>query len=311
MGIFEQKMLSPMLIGVEQAPFDSLDYIYELKLDGVRCLAYLDKNGVDLRNKRNLRVTTIYPELSSIHKQVKKRCILDGELIAMKNGKPAFSEMQRRALLSAPFKIQLASKTLPVSFTTFDILYYEDNATMSLPLLERKALLAKVITESERLAVSRYIERDGIKLYQLAETNNLEGIVSKRKDSLYYHDKRTKDWTKSKNLLDDDFLICGYILKEQGIVSLVLGEYDGNILKYAGHVTMGISREDFQKIKAVPKQLHSPFLKTPKGNDNATWIQPELVGTVKYMEKTISGSMRQPVFKGLRDDMTPSNLKTR
>lgn len=79
--------------------------------------------------------------------------------------------------------------------------------------------LAKVVAASKHLAVSRYFEREGIKLYQLAESNNLEGIVSKRKDNLYYPDKRTKDWIKSKNLLDDDFLICGYIPKGQGTSS--------------------------------------------------------------------------------------------
>lgn len=300
--IFEQKMISPMLIGTEGAAFDSPDYIYELKLDGIRCLAYLDDSGVELRNKRNLRVAHIYPELAKIHKQVKARCILDGELLVMKDGRPYFAEMQRRSLMSDHFKINLAAAKLPVSFTAFDILYLKDRPLNELPLMERKDLLAATVQESDRLAVSRYIEEQGIALYRLAEENELEGIVCKRKNSLYHFGKRTRDWIKSKNLQDDDFVICGYIRKEKGVVSLVLGQYADGILQYKGHVTLGVGGADFERIAAVPADKNPPFHIVPKGNEDALWLKNGLVGTVKYMEKTAFGGLRQPVFKGLRDD---------
>lgn len=314
--IFEQKMISPMLIGTEGAAFDSPDYIYELKLDGIRCLAYLDDSGVELRNKRNLRVAHIYPELAKIHKQVKTRCILDGELLVMKDGRPYFAEMQRRSLMSDHFKISLAAAKLPVSFTAFDILYLGDSPVNELPLMERKNLLASTVQESDRLAVSRYIEEQGTALYRLAEENGLEGIVGKRKNSLYYFGKRTHDWIKSKNLLDDDFVICGYIRKEKGVVSLVLGQYgagmygDG-ILQYKGHVTSGVGGADFERIAAAPAGKNPPFQIVPKGNENAIWLKNGLVGTVKYMEKTAFGGLRQPVFKGLRDDKMPGDCVER
>lgn len=309
MDIFEQKSISPMLIGAEGPAFDSEDYIHELKLDGVRCLAYIDRNYLELRNKRNLRVAHIYPELSEIHRQVKHRCILDGELIVMRNGAPYFAEMQRRALMSDAFKIRLAAAKLPVSFTAFDILYDKDRPVNELPLMERKALLAATVMESDRLAVSRYIEEKGSTLYTLAEQNNLEGIVSKRKDSLYYFGKRTRDWIKAKNLKDDDFVICGYIRKEKGVVSLVLGQYGEGSLRYKGHVTLGVGGRDFERISNAPVSQTPPFDDIPGGHEQAVWLEPDLVGTVKYMEKTAAGSLRQPVFKGLRDDKAPKDCE--
>jgi len=294
-----------MLIGESDEPFDSPDYIFELKLDGERCIAYLDSSTTELRNKRNLKMLGKVPELSDIYKQANNRCILDGELIVVKDGKPDFFEIQKRSLMSNNFKIQLAASKCPASYAAFDILYYRDCEVTGLPLMERRKLLEKTIAENERLAVSRYIEEHGVEFYKLAEQNRLEGIVAKKKDSKYYLGKRTKDWIKIKYLQDDDFVICGYIHKEQGVISIVLGQYDNGLLIYKGHVTLGLSNADFQTINSMPKISKPDFIEIPSGNNNAVWIEPELVCTVKYMMKTSTGSMRQPVFKGLRNDKSP------
>ncbi|MBU3186814.1 ATP-dependent DNA ligase [Clostridium estertheticum] len=307
MDIFENKNIKPMLIGENQEAFDSPDYIYELKLDGERCIAYLDKDVTELRNKRNMKMLAKVPELSKIHKQVKHRCILDGELIIIRDGVPDFYEIRRRSLMSNTFKIQLASSKLPASFTAFDILYYDDHSVTDLPLMQRKKLLEKVIKENERIAISRYIEEQGIKFYQLAKQNNLEGIVAKRKDSKYYLDKKTKNWIKIKYLLDDDFVICGYIHKDGGVISIVLGQYLNKELVYKGHVILGLSTEDFQLIKATPQLSTQPFNELPSGNDNAVWILPRLVCIVKFMMKTANGGLRQPIFKGIREDKSPKD----
>lgn len=307
MDLFESKDIKPMLIGKNQEAFDSPDYIYELKLDGERCIAYLDKDVTELRNKRNMKMLAEVPELTNIHKQVKKRCILDGELIVIKSGKPDFYEIQKRSLMSNTFKIQLASSKLPASFTAFDILYYQDHSVTNLPLMERKKLLEKVINENERLAISRYIEEQGIQFYQLAKQNDLEGIVAKRKNSKYYSDRKTKDWVKIKYLLDDDFVICGYILKGGDVISIVLGQYLNKELVYKGHVTLGLSNEDFQLIKSTPQLSTQPFNELPSGNDNAVWLVPKLVCIVKFMMKTANGGLRQPIFKGTRDDKSPKD----
>lgn len=303
--ITENETLKPMLIGLEMEPFNDPNYIYELKLDGERCLAFLDKTETVLRNKRSIKMLGKFPELSQIHKQVKKSCVLDGELIVISEGQPNFYEVQRRSIMTNSFKIQLASSKLPATYTAFDILYYDGEKVTDLPLIERKKLLEKNIKENERIAISRYIEENGIELYKLTKQQNLEGIVAKRKESKYYFDKRTKDWVKIKYLKDDDYVICGYIIKDSGIISIVLGQYREKNMTYKGHVTMGMSSEDFKIIAQQKETGICPFYEMPKGNENAIWFQPNLVCKVKFMMKTDKGSLRQPVYKGLRFDKKP------
>ena len=307
--LWENKTVKPMLIGAEGEPFDSENYIYELKLDGERCIAYLDKDRTILKNKRNVLMLPKVPELSEIHRNVNVRCILDGELAVIKDGKPDFFEIQKRSMMSNPVKIDMAAKKYPACFTAFDILYYDDHQVMDLPLTERKEFLQKAVqSENSRFAVSRYIEKNGISFYNLAEQQELEGIVAKRKDSKYYLDRRTKDWIKIKYLQDDDFVIMGYFPKENSMNSIILGQYRTNELIYKGHVTLGVGGEPFKKIRALDK-IHCPFLEIPKGNENAVWVVPKLVCTVKYMMKTESGGLRQPVFKGLREDKAPEECR--
>lgn len=303
--IWETKNIRPMLIGTEGQPFDSDEYIYELKLDGERCIAYLDRDKTILKNKRNILMLPKVLELAEIHKNVNVRCILDGELAVIKDGRPDFFEIQKRSMMSNPVKIDMAAKKYPACFTAFDILYYENRQVTDLPLTERKELLQKaVISENGRFAVSRFIEKNGIQFYALAEQQELEGIVAKRKDSKYYFDKRTKDWIKIKYLQDDDFVVLGYVPKENSMNSIILGQYSNGQLVYKGHVTLGVGGEPFRRIKTLNK-TDCPFSEIPKGNENAVWVTPELVCTVKYMMKTESGGMRQPVFKGLREGKSP------
>lgn len=199
----------------------------------------------------------------------------------------------------------MAAKKYPACFTAFDILYFEDRQVTDLPLTERKKLLQKAVkSEDSRFAVSRFIEKNGIAFYNLAMQKELEGIVAKRRDSKYYFDKRTKDWIKVKYLQDDDFVVLGYVPKENSMNSIILGQYSNGRLVYKGHVTLGVGGEPFRRIKSLDKTSCS-FSEIPKGNENAVWVKPELVCTVKYMMKTESGGMRQPVFKGLREDKSP------
>lgn len=307
---FDKKIIKPMLIGATGDAFDSPDYIYELKWDGERCIAYLDpKNGTELRNKRNVKMLSKVPELADLHKQVKTQCILDGELIVLKDGKPDFFEIQRRSPMTNSFKIELLSKQHPASFIPYDILYYKDKDITLLPLMERKKHLTNVIkTETARMALSKYIDGQGIALYSLAEQQHLEGIVAKRKDSIYIEGKCTHDWIKIKNLKDEDFVVCGYIYKNNHMISIVLGQYDNSQLVYKGHVTLGVGGENFAQIKKIPR-IPSPLFAFPAGNENAVWIMPQLVCVVKFMDYTAGGGMRQPVFKGLRHDKKPEECQ--
>lgn len=299
MDIFESKNIKPMLLSETHQPFDSTDYIFELKLDGIRCVAYLDQNTVELRNKRNMRLNQTYPELMNINKQVKKRCILDGELLVVKDGKPDFYDLQKRSLMTNKTKIEFAKQSYPVSFCAYDILYLDNQQITDKPLMQRKDFLQEIIIENQNISISRFIPDLGIKLYELTEQQGLEGIVAKKKESKYYFDKRTKDWLKVKNLQDEDFIICGYIEKENNVVSLVLGAYKGDNIISQGHVTLGVSRDDFKTISSIEKGQ-----KLFEENINTIWIMPVLVCTVSYMSKS-EDAMRQPVFKSLRNDKSP------
>ncbi len=294
------KALEPMLIASEKPAFNDKDFIYELKLDGTRALVYLDQD-TKIFNKRRLSLQHKFPELKQLHTYVKHRCILDGELFVYHDNHVDFFASQKRSLLSDRFKIQIASEQIPASFTAFDILYDKDRLVIDEPLMKRKQRLARLIKkEDQRFSVSRYIEEDGISLFELTTKQSLEGIVAKRKDSLYYPGKRTKDWIKCKNWLEDDYVICGYIEKEKGIISFVIGQYDNRELIYKGHVTMGTSLRFFEAHQ--PQKSQCPFKTVPSGNENAVWLKPTLVCVVAYMEKTPQDSLRQPICRGIRTD---------
>ncbi len=302
--LFEDKNISPMLLYEVKEPFDDKDYIYELKLDGIRCLVYLDSNSVVLQNKRYKDVTDIYPELSNMYKCVKGKVILDGELVCLVDGKPNFYALQTRSLMQDKFRIKLASNINPIQFCAFDILYCNGQDVTDKKLLERKALLKKSVTEGNGLSVSRYIEEKGIAFFELAKAQELEGIVAKKKDGLYHIGKRTRDWVKIKVMQDEDLLICGYQPDVDGQPKdLVLGYYDDNgKLQCRGKVYLGVSKQerkiiyDFAKTHTVTEP-HFDIYK------NIVWLEPELVGTAHFMQETENGTMRQPVWKGLRDDV--------
>lgn len=298
MDIFDIKGIKPMLIADQVDPYDDIDSIFELKVDGIRCIAYCDNTSVDLRNKRNMKLLPRFPELGNIYKYCQKKCILDGELNVLVNGKPNFYETQKRTLLSDPFKIQLSHTKHPANFVAYDILYYQNRIITDLPLIERKKILSDVILENNFLSISRYIETNGKALFQIAMSQHLEGVVGKKKNSLYWFDKRTKEWTKVKVMADYEAIAIAYISKPNNMTSLVLAKYDeSNNLIITNHVTLGVS---LTKLKQQGLKLSKcPFLKIPKGYDNAVWIKP-IVCTIEYMPSE-KGGLRQAVFKGIRD----------
>jgi bifunctional non-homologous end joining protein LigD/DNA ligase-1 len=306
MNLFEIKNIQPMLIAEQKEPFNSKEYIFELKFDGIRCIAYLDKEYVDLRNKRNMKLGTIFPELKELHNQVNNKCILDGELIVTVNGKPNFHEVQRRSILKNKFKIKLISEKLPATFVAYDILYLGNKKITDYPLMERKKALEETIVENDRIAVSMYIDERGIDLYNIVVEQELEGVVAKHKNSKYYFDKRSKDWIKIKHLYDDDFVVCGYAFKNRdGMNTLFLGKYNEGRLIYKGNVSLGVNGSNFKKIIKHEKLDSPPFSHSIESKDKIYWIKPDLVITISYMHKTSSGALRQPVLKCLRTDKKP------
>lgn len=294
MDVYDARGASPMLISEEIEAFDSPDYLFELKLDGSRCLAYVEPGFVELRNKRMLSLLHLFPELADIHKAVRGRCILDGELVVLDNGKPDFEALLSREMTTKRIKIEIAAEKQPASFVAFDILYCDGEELTKLPLEERKRILRAKVDNTAYIAVSKAFERQGIALFDLTVQQGLEGIVAKRRDSKYYYGKRTKEWVKIKNLVDEDFLACGYIDKGKGACSLVLGKQEGTSLSYEGHVTLGVS---FHKVAGIPTTANCPFENPPAGNEQAVWFDPPQECTVVYMARTGNGGMRQPRLK--------------
>lgn len=306
MDIFEDKSIRPMQIKEMTDPFNSPDYIYELELDGIRCLIYLDETSTDIRNDRNHCLLAAFPELSDLNAYVKGKCILDGELIVIKQGIPDSMEVQRRSLLNEYLKIQLASARYPACFVAYDILYINNKLITDLPLINRKKLLEETVNETEKLSVSRYVPERGLELFNLTKRQNLKGVIAKDKASKYYPDKTSKEWIKFKYLTDKDFIICGFIAKKPNATSLILGEYRGNNLFYKGHVTFN-GCSDFEKEYPCVRRAESPFHLMPSGNEDVVWLEPTLVCQVQYTPSE-KGFLRKPVFKEIRDNKKPPSL---
>lgn len=305
MDLFLERSAGPMLIAQQTEAFDSTDWIYELKMDGFRCLAYVDRDSVDFRNKRNMQMLSRFPELREVYRNAGGKCILDGEVVVLVGGVPDFYRLQKRTLLSDRFKIELESKKHPASFVAFDCIYKDGQELVWEPLMERKRVLSQLVQENPRIAVSRYIEAEGRALYRAADEKELEGVVAKRKESIYLMGRRTKDWIKFKRMADEEFIAAGYIQKGACTFSLVLAKYQKGVLVYQGHVTSGVTAADIAELSAAEK---IPFRTQPAGNENAVWVKPDRVCVVEYMPNT-QNALRQPVFKGYRDDVRPADVQ--
>lgn len=307
--IFTTRSASPILIKAElDAPFNSPDYLYELKFDGIRCLLYVDQEYKlsDLQNKRKKILNVTYPELNDVYSQVRRRCILDGELVAMTNGKPDFIALERRAVMTNKFRIGLAAKRNPVQFVAYDILYLDEKPIIDRQLLERKRLLDEVVKENEQISVSRYLPEKGIEFFNLVAARELEGIVAKKLGSVYFMGRESnRDWIKIKVLHDQYFLICGYIPNDAGgVKSILLGAYHDGKLIYQGSVGNGIPPDVSSLIlqKAAVDSCPSPF---DARKIDAVWFMPDLVCTIKFMRRTGTELTQQARFKGLVFDKTP------
>jgi ATP-dependent DNA ligase len=207
--------------------------------------------------------------------------------------------------LTDPFKIQLAYRKFPANFVAYDILYYNDKQVTDLPLMERKRLLDEAVNESDILSKSRYVEANGIAMYKFAEANGLEGIVGKKKTSLYWFGKRSKDWKKIKVLKEEDFVCIGYILNKNSMTTLILAKYnDNNELVITNHVSLGVS---ILKLKQHGMNFSSCPIENLNGYADATWIEP-MVCTIEYMPSEKEG-IRQPTFKEVREDKLPRECR--
>ncbi|MGC9037516.1 MAG: non-homologous end-joining DNA ligase [Candidatus Micrarchaeia archaeon] len=309
----EPVLVKPML-AFPSKPFDSKDFLMEIKYDGTRCIAYIDTQArrVMFLNRRMIFFQARYPEFADFYKQVDaKRAILDGELVVFHNGRPDFNLLQEREQSGEQTKIEILSKLHPATYVVFDILHKDGEDLLDKKLLERKEILDKTLTESSYAIKSSFIFEKGIELFNKVKEQGLEGIMAKRIDSPYVQ-KRSKDWLKIKALNTIDAVIIGFTSSEQEKLSaLLLGLYSGGQLVYIGRVGTGFSEEERE---ALFNELSKDKLKKPivevgeaEPGKTITYTSPRLVAEVRFMEMTKEHMLRAPAFLRLRNDKKPED----
>lgn len=292
MDLFASKNLKPMLF-YEGKLFNSEEYIYEIKFDGHRTIIYLDHNYINIRSRNNKDVTSLYPELNELKKLVKRKCILDGELIVLENGKPNFFKMQKRSLMTNTIRIKQESINNPVIFIAFDILYYDQKDLTNYPLIKRKEYLKKNVKENDYLIISKYVEYNGIELFKRIKKEQLEGIVAKRKDSIYQVNKRVHDWLKIKCIKEKDFYVLGIREENKKIKTIVIGSIKNNKLILNGQVNLP-NKYDQEFMKKFIKE--HKIKKAYFDMEHVIWLKLDLKCTIRYKEETQNNNLRHAVF---------------
>ena len=286
--------LTPMLLQEIDEPFNSDKHLYEIKFDGLRALIYINKDEIIIKSRRNIILNDIYPELLKIKNMTKDTCILDGEIVLMEDNKPSFSRLQERARLKNKDKIKFMQENYPVTFVCFDILYKNEDLT-SLPLINRKKIL-NTFKDNKVFCKSKYIDNNGIKLFDFVKKENLEGIIAKLKNSPYLYNKRTNYWLKVKNYKTEEFYIYGYIDDPKNyIITLILGEQKNNEHIFVGKVILGKKEKLYNKI-INEKKINNKHLVDLKDKD-INFIIPKYKVIVSYMERTKNNMLRQPFIK--------------
>ncbi len=307
------RSIQPMLASIAE-PFDSHEYTYEIKWDGYRSLAFLDSETK--LQSRNLRdITAVFPELAQIHRfQKQPGMILDGEIIALRNGKPSFLELQKRGQLLNEVQIRNTARTIPVVYVAFDLIYLNYQPLFNEPIEKRRRLLGENLNPIPELILADYIADQGIAYFKAISEMGLEGVIAKKKGSIYLPNKRGKTWLKFKRKKTGAFLICGFVTNQtsRGLLSsLILGAYLEEKLTYFGMVGTGFSRKELEIIIKELQKItvkNCPFTGTniiqPK---NTFWTKPILACEVEYLELTGDGSLRHPSFKNFRPDIKPKD----
>ncbi|MDF9407257.1 MAG: putative DNA ligase-like protein [Pelotomaculum sp. PtaB.Bin013] len=302
-------LLRPML-AVSSEPFDSAAYLYEIKWDGYRGLAYLDA-GTVIRSRNLINLTGKFPELAGLHKKVRRLpAIIDGEIVVLVQGKPSFASLQSRGKMAGAGQNSRAG-FYPVVFIAFDVLYANGKSVLRQPLADRKNILKEMVLPGDDILLSRYVFRDGIDFYNACVKEGLEGAVAKKVESVYLPGRRSASWKKFRNTREADLVICGYQpgVNGRGLGSLVLGGIRHGELVYQGKVGTGFnSREAEILLDGLHKieTADAPLEDLPVNERGRTrWVRPLLVCTVVYLTATAGGYLRHPVFQGVRWDKSP------
>ncbi|HEY0731633.1 MAG TPA: non-homologous end-joining DNA ligase, partial [Chitinophagaceae bacterium] len=305
------KDLPPMLATLVNKPAEDDNWIYELKWDGYRAIAYLEKGNVEIRSRNNKSFNEKFYPIYDALKDWKVNAVVDGEIIVINDqGLPDFGDLQ---LWRSEDDGQLV-------FYLFDLLWLDGKNIMSLPIEERHALLHSIIPDGNvHIRISKHFDATGKEFFALAEELQLEGIVAKKKGSTYKPGARSKEWLKIKTEKRQELIIGGYTQNEgstKPFSALLLGIMEKGQFNFLTPVGTGfntaLQKEILKKLK--PFETKScPFSSVPDYNKpsrfrpnppkaKVTWVKPQLVVEISYREETKDGAIRHPSFKGLRED---------
>jgi len=301
------------LAQLQERPFSDPDWVFEIKWDGVRAVAQIEKGKTTLWARSGRDITHEYPEFKDLADHFRlTTAVADGEIATLdQDGRSDFQKLQNR--LGAQNPSAKLMQSIPVNYYFFDLLYANGFDLRKAPLLERKKLLQCVLLPDERIHFSEHIPEQGEALYEAAREKGLEGIVGKRADSPYTG-TRTSSWVKLKIVKELDAVVAGYTEgrgSRKYFGALVLGLYDKRELKYIGNVGTGFDEENlkslFEKLQEF-RTSRSPFAKPPALREKVEWVKPELVARVKYGKWTDDAHLRVPVFLSLRNDRTAQEV---
>ncbi|MBT2290941.1 DNA ligase [Paenibacillus albidus] len=288
-------------------------WIAQIKWDGVRMLSYYDGHTSELINRRGNRRTPQYPELADIRAYCRaESVILDGEVIALHQGKPSFHEVMRRDSRKNQSAILAILHQVPVIYMVFDILYCNGLWTLDQPLSSRQQLLSDMLLPHPHVqAVPSYTDPE--QLYAAALSQGLEGIICKDSASTYALGGKDKRWQKRKIISDLTAVAGGVTFRDGTVNALLLGLYDEEgKLHYIGHAGAGrLTVQDWRDLTLEAHSLASgvmPFATLPERVKGAFWIRPELVFKVHFLEWNTSGTLRQPVLQG-RVELPPLDCR--
>ncbi len=294
--------IHPMLAKIAERPFSDDEWVFEVKWDGYRAIAEMEHGKVKLYSRNGLSFEKKYTAVVSTLSELKGAMVLDGEIVVLdEQGNPNFQYLQHYP--DVP-------EGCILMYYVFDLLEWEGKPLDKVPLLERKKMLHEHLSLPPT-SIVRYCEHvigKGLEFFDWAKERNVEGIVAKKRDSLYYRGRRTGEWLKIRNHLLEEAVIVGFTPPQGSrhyFGSLVLGMFEGSKLRYVGHVGTGFDDKSLKELHdrmMALQQEKTPFDKIPADSKSATWVKPVLVCQIKYTEKTKDGQFRHPVFMGLRLD---------
>jgi bifunctional non-homologous end joining protein LigD len=293
--------VSPMMAESTKAPFASPDWIFEIKLDGYRAITVFDSAGKPrLWSRNGLALEAKFPAIATaVYKLKLRSTILDGEVVAVdENGIPRFQLLQR-------FQKQ---PTAPTLYYVFDILWHNGKDLTVNSIVERRSVLERVLKPVAAVQIGSYVEKEGNALFELTKEKGMEGIIAKRKDSIYRPGKRTSDWLKIKARLQQEFVVGGFTAPKgsrKHLGAVVLGAYTKGKLRHYGYAGSGFTEKGLKDALDRMKPLFidkCPFVNPPNIKERIQWVRPKLVCEVEYTELTADDQLRQTTFLGWRDD---------